>query len=72
MNVHLQPQGMKSHILIDTPTLLGDGSLLLQCFENFLEYGLNSEIYHWRKSGDGHAYTIQTDGSKKARSSWMC
>ena len=67
MYTRLTPQGKKSHLKITAPSLLGDGALLLQCFENFLEYGLSSEVYNWREAEAAIAYTIQTDGSKKGK-----
>ena len=67
MDTRLAPKGRKSHLKITVPSLLGDGALLLQCFENFLEYGLSSEVYNWKGVGDGLSYAIETDGSKKGK-----
>ena len=57
--IHVEPVGKKSHITIKAP-VLGDGKLLLQCFENFLEYGLGSEEYDWERDGNTLAYRGET------------
>ena len=67
MDTHLEPQGKKSHVNITAPSLLGDGALLLQCFENFLEYGLNSEVYNWQRDGGAVSYSLTTTGAKKGK-----
>lgn len=67
MAIQLEPQGKKSHVRISAPNYLGDGTLLLQCFENFLEYGLNSEVYNWQHNGKTLSYTIATSGTKKGK-----
>ena len=66
MDIHLEPIGKKSHLTITSP-VLGDGVLLLQCFENFLEYGLGAEVYNWRPDGESLAYSLTTAGKKKGK-----
>lgn len=66
MDIHLEPIGRKSHLTITSP-VLGDGALLLQCFENFLEYGLDAEVYDWRPDGESLAYSLTTAGEKKGK-----
>ena len=66
MDIHLEPIGKKSHLTITSPAL-GNGSLLLQCFENFCEYGLSSEVYDWQRDGDTLSYSLTTTGEKKGK-----
>ena len=67
MDLRVEPQGRTSTIRIYSETYLGGDHLLLQCFENFLEFGLKSEVYDWQGDGSGFSYSLTTSGEKKGK-----
>ena len=67
MGFDIDPQGRHSFVKITSKEHLGDGSLQLQCFENFCEYGLAAEVYDWTVADGTAAYSIITSGVRKGK-----
>ena len=67
MDFDIEPQGMRSTVKISSRKYLEDSFLMLQCFENFLEYGLAAEVYNWQRDGSRIFYSLNTSGEKKGK-----
>ena len=67
MDFDIEPQGKRSTVKITSRKYLGDSFLLLQCFENFLEFGLAAEVYNWQRDGIRIFYSLTTSGEKKGK-----
>jgi hypothetical protein len=59
----IEPQGKSSTVKISSSKYLGDDFLLLQCFENFLEFGVGEKAYNWQVDGTRIFYSLTTSGT---------
>ena len=67
MDFMIEPQGKTSTVNISSSKYLGNDFLLLQCFENFLEFGLGENVYNWQVDGKRISYSLTTSGKKKGK-----
>jgi hypothetical protein len=67
MSFRIEPQGRTSAVNIYSERYLGEHFLHFQCFENFLDYGLRSEVYEWRGGGQSAEYSLENPGKKRGK-----